>query len=57
MIPKKPRQGAHDEPLPFDETQEIDSALVGDLHKGLEATLTQVDFDDITVVLPEKRKQ
>jgi hypothetical protein len=57
MIPKKPRQGAHDESLPFDETQEIDSALVGDLHKGFEATLTQVDFDDITVVIPEKRKQ
>ena len=57
MIPRKPRQGAHDDSLPFDETQEIDSALVGDPHKGLEATLTQVDFDDITVVIPEKRKQ
>ena len=57
MVPRKPRQRAHDEALPFDETQEIDAALVGDLSKGLEPTLTQVDFDDITVVLPEKRRQ
>jgi hypothetical protein len=57
MSPKKAspenRGGA---PLPFDVTQEIDPALVDDLRRTSEATLTQTDFDDITVVLPERIK-
>jgi hypothetical protein len=52
-----PRKSRRDEspPLPFDVTQEIDPALVEDLHRG-ETTLTQTDFDEITLVLPEKRQ-
>jgi hypothetical protein len=58
MTPKKPRRENRDEssPLPFDVTQEIDPALVDDLRPGQEPTLTQTDFDEITLVLPEKRK-
>ena len=41
-------------PLPFDVTQEIDPALVEDLRPAAEPTLTQTDFEDITLVLPEK---
>ena len=55
MDPKK--RAPRDEPsLPFDVTQEIDPALVDDARSGNEATLTQTDFDEITLVLPEKRK-
>jgi hypothetical protein len=43
-------------PLPFDVTQEIDPALVEDLRPAPERTLTQTDFDEITLVLPEKHK-
>ena len=43
-------------PLPFDVTQEIDPALVEDLRPVAEPTLTQTDFEEITLVLPEKRK-
>ena len=55
---KSPQRGTRDESpaLPFDVTQEIDPALVDDLRAGGEATLTQVDFDAVTLVLPEKRK-
>jgi hypothetical protein len=42
--------------LPFDVTQEIDPALVEDLRPAGEPTLTQTDFEEITLVLPEKRK-
>ena len=57
MVPKKPQRDARSEgTLPFDVTQEIDPALVNDALRRGEATLTQTDFDDITVVLPEKRK-
>jgi hypothetical protein len=42
--------------LPFDVTQEIDPALAEQLKRTGEATLTQVDFDDITVVLPPTPK-
>ena len=57
MAPKKPRRELRNEsPLPFDVTQEIDPALVEDVRRGNEATLTQTDFDDITLVLPEDRK-
>lgn len=42
--------------LPFDVTQEIDPALVEDLRPAAEPTLTQIDFDEITLVLPEKLK-
>jgi hypothetical protein len=41
-------------PLPFDVTQEIDPALVEDLRPTAERTLTQADFEEITLVLPEK---
>ena len=55
MNPKRREQ--RDEPsLPFDVTQEIDPALVDDLRRGNEPTLTQTDFDEITLVLPENRK-
>ena len=42
--------------LPFDVTQEIDPALADQLRRTGEPTLTQGDFDDITVVLPQKPK-
>jgi hypothetical protein len=54
MVPKKPRRD--ESTLPFDVTQEIDPALAEDLRHGREPTLTQGDFDEITLVLPEKRK-
>jgi hypothetical protein len=57
MAPKNPRRGQRNESaLPFDVTQEIDPSLVDDLRHGGEPTLTQTDFDDITLVLPEDRK-
>jgi hypothetical protein len=57
MDPKKSRRELRNEsPLPFDVTQEIDSALVDEIRGGNEPTLTQTDFDDITLVLPEDRK-
>ena len=43
-------------PLPFDVTQEIDPALVEELRGAPDPTLTQTDFDEITLVLPEKHK-
>jgi hypothetical protein len=55
MDPKK-RERRAEPTLPFDVTQEIDPALVDDLRRGNEATLTQTDFDEITLVLPESRK-
>jgi hypothetical protein len=56
MLPKKPRPDLREAPaLPFDVTQEIDPALVEQALDARETTLTQVDFDDITLVLPEKR--
>ena len=42
--------------LPFDVTQEIDPALADELRQGGDQTLTQTDFEEITLVLPEKRK-
>jgi hypothetical protein len=58
MIPKKPRHDGREAPaLPFDVTQEIDPALVDDALHAREATLTQVDFEDIALLPPEKRKQ
>ena len=58
MASKKSPRGTGDEspPLPFDVTQEIDPALVEDLRPAAEPTLTQTDFEEITLVLPEKRK-
>lgn len=57
MVPKKPRRDTRSEPtLPFDVTQDIDPALAEEARRGFEATLTQTDFDDITVVAPDKRK-
>ena len=53
-IPSETRNGLP--PLPFDVTQEIDPALVEDLRPGQEPTLTQADFEEITLVLPEKRR-
>ena len=54
MVPKKPRRD--ESTLPFDVTQDIDPALAEEIRRGREPTLTQADFDDVTVVLPEKRK-
>ena len=56
MARKKHRRERNDSPLPFDVTQEIDPALVEEMRRGNEPTLTQTDFDDITLVLPEDRK-
>jgi hypothetical protein len=57
MTPKRPRRDDRNEStLPFDVTQDVDPALVDELRPGNEPTLTQIDFDDITVVLPQNRK-
>ncbi|RPI63595.1 MAG: hypothetical protein EHM50_02060 [Lysobacterales bacterium] len=57
MAPKNsPRDKGDGSTLPFDVTQEIDPALADELLHGGEQTLTQTDFDDITLVLPEKQK-
>jgi hypothetical protein len=57
MGPKKSRRdGGSEAALPFDVTQDIDPAVVEDLRRFSEPTLTQTDFDDITVVMPESRK-
>ena len=51
--PKNRRPRKTEEPaLPFDVTQEIDLALADELRRSAEPTLTQGDFDDITIVLP-----
>lgn len=58
MRPKKSRpEEIDDAALPFDVTQEIEPGLVDDLLHRHAATLTQPDFDDITVVLPEKKQK
>jgi hypothetical protein len=41
-------------PLPFDVTQDIDPALVDHLRRPNEPTLTQADFDELTVELPKQ---
>jgi hypothetical protein len=57
MSPKNRRpENRSSAPLPFDVTQEIDPALVDEVRRTGEATLTQTDFEDITLVLPEKPK-
>ena len=57
MAPKKfRRDGSSESALPFDVTQDIDPALVEDLRRLSEPTLTQTDFDDVTLVMPESRK-
>jgi len=57
MASKKTRRDQRENAaLPFDVTQEIDPSLADQLRRTSEPTLTQVDFEDITVVLPEKRK-
>jgi hypothetical protein len=57
MAPTKTRRdGRSEAALPFDVTQDIDPALAEDLRRLSEPTLTQTDFDDITLVLPESRK-
>ena len=53
---KLPRDNRNDSALPFDVTQEIDPSLVEQLRRTTEPTLTQTDFEDITVVLPPKAK-
>jgi hypothetical protein len=54
MSPKNRRpENLGSAPLPFDVTQEIDPALVDEVRRTGEATLTQTDFDDITLLLPE----
>ena len=58
MASRKSHSGNRDDSpsLPFDATQEIDPALVEDLAPRGEPTLTQTDFEEITLVLPEKLK-
>jgi hypothetical protein len=57
MSPKRsPRDERDGATLPFDVTQEIDPVLADELRQGGEQTLTQTDFEEITLVLPEKRK-
>jgi hypothetical protein len=50
---KSPR---NESTLPFDVTQEIDPSLADQLRRTSESTLTQVDFEEITLVLPPKPK-
>ncbi len=56
MAGKKPRREdtTADKALAFDVTQEIDPTLADQLRRTAEPTLTQADFEDITVVLPKK---
>ena len=57
MASRKTQRGERESPaLPFDVTQEIDPALADQLRRSHEPTLTQTDFEDITVVLPQKPK-
>lgn len=50
------RKDREESALPFDVTQEIDPSLADQLRRTSEPTLTQGDFEDITVVLPPKPK-
>ena len=53
MAPRKNLREQHDDPaLPFDVTQDIEPSLSEDLHGTPEPTLTQVDFGEVTDVLP-----
>jgi hypothetical protein len=57
MTAKKPRRNDREESsLAFDVTQEIDPSLAEQLRRTSEETLTQVDFEEITLVLPPKPK-
>jgi hypothetical protein len=53
---KSRRNDRENSTLPFDVTQEIDPSLADQLRRSSESTLTQADFEDITVVLPPKPK-
>ena len=53
---KSRRNDRENSALPFDVTQEIDPSLADQLRRTGESTLTQADFEDITVVLPPKPK-
>jgi hypothetical protein len=58
MAVKKPRRDdSNDKGLAFDVTQEIDPVLADQLRRTAEPTLTQTDFGDITVVLPDHPKR
>jgi hypothetical protein len=58
MPPKNRRpESSNIAQLPFDVTQEIDPALVEELRRTGEATLTQTDFEDISVLVPEPCKR
>jgi hypothetical protein len=58
MRAKKPRPlDIEEATLAFDVTQEIDPKLVDEVLRQTEPTLTQHDFDDVTVVLPPKPKR
>ena len=58
MAPRKLRREQRDEPLlQLDVTQEIDDSLADELLRTSEPTLTQGDFEDVTLVLPDKPKQ
>ena len=55
MASRKRRfENSNESHLPVDATQEIDPALADQLRRTSEPTLTQTDFDDITIVLPKK---
>jgi hypothetical protein len=51
--PKRNRPNRDESTLAFDVTQEIDPALVDRALRSNEPTLTQGDFDDLTVELPK----
>jgi hypothetical protein len=54
--PKSKRRGERDETtLAFDVTQDIDPALVDPMWGPNEPTLTQADFDDLSVDAPKPR--
>jgi hypothetical protein len=50
---RKGRRDRVEPPLAFDVTQDIDPALVDPLRRTHEPTLTQIDFDELTVELPK----
>ena len=58
MAPRKLRREQRDEAvLQLDVTQEIDDSLTDELLRTSEPTLTQGDFEDVTLVLPDEPKR
>ena len=55
---RTPKRDDREQPtLAFDVTQEIDPALADEILRGGGATLTQTDFEEITVQLGRERQR